>query len=171
MRKSLVLLFGLVLLAGCGTTEEESKVSKQGTGEVKVMVEDADVKEERTIDFQGESPWVRNAAVRLQKLVDDGETVHLWSDAESFELWVSGLIDYVPPKTDAVNAPDPKEEIAKAHSSANDNIKVFVNELRERHPDKKEYFDTLSQVGESLIDGDTDTAKTKLSEAKTLRAN
>jgi hypothetical protein len=165
MKKALIIL-GVSLLAACGTTE----TSKQDVGEVKTMTV-AEVKEERTIETNGEAPWIRNAAVRLQKLVDDGETVHLWSDAAEFEKWVLTIIDYVPPKSNAVNAPDPKEQRANVFNSTNDHIKVFVGELSKRHPDKQEYFDTLTQAGESLANGDKEAAKIKLTAAQTLRAN
>jgi uncharacterized protein YcfL len=169
MKKILLVLVATLLLAGCGTAETKTKVSKQDVGEVKTMAT-AEINEERTVDFQGEAPWIRNSAIRLQQLVDDGETVHLWSDAEAFEAKVLTLIDYVPPKSNAVNAPDPKDEIAKAHNSTNEHIKVFVGELSKRHPDKKEYFDKLSDVGAVLVTGDIEEAKSKLQEAKSLRA-
>jgi hypothetical protein len=169
MKKVFFLLL-FVFLVGCGTAEKEQKATKTENRkeEVKTLTS-TEVVEERTIETNGEAPWIRNAAVRLQKLVEDGETVHLWSDAEEFELWIATLIDYVPPKSNAVNAPDPKQEIESVHNSANEHIKIFVGELIKRHPDNKEYFDLLTQAGESLAIGDTETAKNKIEEAKTIR--
>jgi hypothetical protein len=171
MKKVLFLLL-FVFLVGCGTAETEQKATKtESKGEAKMMVAatSTPIEEERTVDFKGEEPWKRNAAVRLQSLIDDGETVYLWSDAAAFEDKVLTVIDYIPPKSTAVNAPDPKEQRAAAFNSTNEHIQVFVGELSKRHEDKNEYFDLLTKAGEALASGDTETATTKIEEAKTLR--
>ncbi|MGA4718867.1 hypothetical protein [Fictibacillus nanhaiensis] len=170
MKRGLFLLL-FVFLVGCGTADTEQKfVKTEGKGEVKTMAASTTSNpEERTVDFKGEEPWKRNAAVRLQSLIDEGETVYLWSDAEAFEDKVLTVIDYVPPKSNAVNAPDPKKQRSDAFNSTNDHIKVFVGELSKRHEDKKGYFDLVTQAGEALANGDTETAKAKIEEAKTIR--
>ncbi|MGD6964537.1 hypothetical protein ACQCVB_20245 [Fictibacillus phosphorivorans] len=171
MKKGLFLLL-FVFLLGCGTAETDQKATKtESKGEAKTMASatSTPIEEERTVDFKGEEPWKRNAAVRLQSLINEGETVYLWSDAEAFEDKVLTVIDYVPPKSNAVNAPDPKKQRSDAFNSTNDHIKVFVGELSKRHEDKKGYFNLLTQAGEALANGDTETAKAKIEEAKTIR--
>lgn len=166
MKKILVVLVGTLLLAGCGTTETKTIVSKQDAGEVKTMA--TEVIEERTVELEGNLPWEFAGPDLITEWIDKGETVYLWTDTEPFETLILGTIDFTP-NTGARNE-DPVAMKKEAYESINDYINSFVYEMSKRYPNKQEYFDKLSEAGELLVAGDGETAKAKIEEAKSLRA-
>jgi hypothetical protein len=166
MRKILVLLFGALLLTGCGTTE--TKTSKEDAGEVKTMATGTDAKEiiepptERTVNTNGDMPWKYMTPEQIEEAQTNGEITYLFSDSEAIENYTSELASN--PNTEPYN----KEDLAASWSK---HLGLYVTGVKEYYPEHEEYFRKIEEVKESMAVYDYESVIKKIEEAKTLRAN
>lgn len=187
MKKLLcVLLTGLVM-AGCGTanSQESKKEPEQASASIKTesvkndseskktvsalaATEKQDTKEvdkmptERTVNFGPDYPWKRAGYKRLKELIDKGEIVFLWSDAEPLEQQIKRTFSYDPPE----DAPTTKDDNLK---SMNHYIETFVYGMKKQGLNKPDYLSKIASVGELMAAGKLDEAKTALDKAIQIR--
>ena len=179
LKKLILSLAFLLLLTGCGTSQDKSESGNKSTDqskmEAKTLVasnsantESNSAPTKRTIDLEGNQyPWQWGGYDTLQTQVDKGEVVYLWSDAPALEKLVSDTIDFKPP-TNARNS-DPEKRKKQAYEATNNYIKVFVGEMDKDHPEQSEYLNKITAAGDHLANGDIEAAKTSLTEATKIR--
>ncbi|MDA1772732.1 hypothetical protein PDJ95_15260 [Bacillus cereus] len=156
----LALALGVSSLTACADTEKTTKSeTKQTSSDTKKTSESKKVPTERTVKLAAGAkyPWQGLMIDEANKLIDKGEVVYLMSDLEPYEKALVQSIDQDLIK----NGGDP--------ARTKNRVDQVVKQLEPLKPEMKDYFNKLTEVGNSIASKDYDGAKTKIEEAKKLR--
>ncbi|MGI0534936.1 hypothetical protein KFD70_21845 [Bacillus pfraonensis] len=162
-RLSLILASALAIgsLTACGDTDKTTKPeAKQVSSDVQKenKSKENSTPTNRTVDLKSEKyPWRFASRDIIKGWQDKGETVYLWSDANALEEYIASEVTR-----------DNKHKQEDLPRSAG-YVQLFIDEVKKDVPDKKEYFDKLSEVVTDMQSVNTDGAKVKIEEAKKLR--
>lgn len=156
----IAIALGLGSLTACGDTEKTAKTeTKQASADTKSTAKTKKIPTERTVTLEpgAEYPWEGAFPEQVNKWIDQGETVYLYSDLEHFEKAFVNIIDLDIIKNRA------NPQVIKQRTDE------IAKQLKPLKPDMKDYFDKLTDAGNTAANGDYDSAKTKIEEAKKLR--
>lgn len=183
MKKGLIATVGVIVIGGVlglsyynGNINVETEDKPAAEVESKTVAAEADQKEEnettkevvieapieRTVETNGDYPWERFRSAAIIEQQNAGEVVYLFSDAEPLENMISSFSTSEPIE----DAPISKEENSESMAGYLD---AFISGVEKYYPAKKEYFDKLRSVKDSLLLYDYDSIPQQITEAKQLR--